>query len=66
MRLEEYTTFSEMFEREMKDPEFRAGYEALEAEDRIIRAKIDAKIKAKKLKEERAKGKNIAQTQFAS
>lgn len=36
-------TFSEFLEEQMKDPEFRAEYEALEPEFAIIRAILEAR-----------------------
>lgn len=37
------TTFNDFLNEQMKDPEFRKEYEALEIEDAIIQAFIDAR-----------------------
>ena len=49
-----YISFSDMLARELKDPEFRKLYEAHVDEEMAIRAKIALRIKARKLKEQKA------------
>jgi hypothetical protein len=39
------TTFKQYLSEQMKDPEFREEYEALEPEFAVIKAKIDARKK---------------------
>lgn len=39
------TPFRDFLEEQLKDPEFRAAYDALEAEDQLIRQLIDLRIK---------------------
>jgi hypothetical protein len=56
----EWILFSDMHARAMQDPEFRKLYESHEEEEMVIRAKIEARIKAKKLKENKIRTIGIA------
>ena len=38
--------FDDYLDEQLKDPEFKAAYDALETEDKIIRAMIEAEIRS--------------------
>lgn len=40
----EWVSFDDFFQEQMKDPEFKKEYDALEEEDRLIRAVLDKRI----------------------
>ncbi len=51
MNKDEFIPFSEIHDRAMLDPEFRRLYELPDEEDLAMRAFMDARIEAKKMKE---------------
>jgi hypothetical protein len=50
----EFVLFSDMLQRALRNSEFRSLYEVPDEEDLAIRAFMDARIKAKKLKEDKS------------
>ena len=61
MDKDEFIPFSEIHDRMMQDPEFRRLYELVDKEDLAMRAFMDARIEAKKMKENKARSSGASQ-----
>ncbi len=61
---DEFKPFAELLARELQDPEFRAAYDALEPEFAAIQASIDARVNAKKIKDQHRK--TLGRMQFST
>lgn len=59
------TDFDEFLEEQLKDPEFRAEYEALEPEFAIVQAMIDARKRTGLTQKELAERTGIAQSDIS-
>ena len=56
--------FDDFLNEQLKDPEFKAAYDALEAEDAIIRAMIEAQIQSGLTSEALSEKTGIAQAEL--
>lgn len=59
------TDFDEFLEEQLKDPEFRAEYEALEPEFAIVQAMIDARKKTGLTQKQLSEKTGIAQSDIS-
>ena len=57
--------FEKLLDDQLKDPEFRAGYEALEPEFAIVQAMIDARRKTGLTQKQLAERTGIAQSDIS-
>ena len=57
-------SYREYLEEQLRDPELKAAYDALEAEDKIIRAMIEAEIQSGLTSEELSQRTGITQTEI--
>ena len=56
--------FEDYLNEKLKDPKFKAAYDALEAEDKIIRAMIEAEMKSGLTSDVLSEKTGIAQTEI--
>ena len=56
--------FDDYLNEQLKDPEFKAEYDALEAEDAIIRARIEAEIQSGLTYDQLSEKTGIAQSEL--
>ena len=59
------TDFNELLEEQLKDPEFRAEYEALEPEFAIVQAMIDARKRTGMTQKQLSEKTGIAQSDIS-
>jgi DNA-binding XRE family transcriptional regulator len=63
--MRKFTTFDEFMEEELKNPEFKAAYDALEPEFALASSMIKARLAKKMTQAELAKEAGVQQTTIA-